>query len=473
MPRKYGVTNLAPYAAAPAVGLAGDVYYNSASKISYVSDGTSWLPLVGGGSGNLPSGGSVNQVLVKNSVTDYDAKWVTAQGRSAIGTTITGAVTAVPGTTYVINLAASLGNVAITMPAAPPQGSTIGFLRLDSNVFTSFSLITAGAGDTVGDTSPYNLVTRNVLVTFTYLGTTWYPAPTVTGASGMGGATPSNAFAPTLMSRDSAGRSQVTDPVAAQDIASKNYVDTSFVAVALVSTATTALPNIWYRGDASAGAFVVTLPIAPVNGTVVRVENVGTANLVQYGRGGATDTIEGSTAVFPLSIGEWSELTYRSANTQWYLRRNLWNPTAGTTVRRDANARAQVADPSAAQDIATKNYVDTKAVLVAPFTMAGTVTVKTGTSRYYVESARTISRVRTAVGTAPTGATLIVDVKKNGTTIFTTQANRPAIAISGFTATVTNMDITAVAAGDYLTVDVAQIGSTVAGADLTVQISMV
>ena len=34
---------------------------------------------------------------------------------------------------------------------------------------------------------------------------------------------------------------------------------------------------------------------------------------------------------------------------------------ANTLIQRDANARAQVADPSAAQDIATKNYVDASA----------------------------------------------------------------------------------------------------------------
>jgi hypothetical protein len=42
----------------------------------------------------------------------------------------------------------------------------------------------------------------------------------------------------------------------------------------------------------------------------------------------------------------------------------------------------------------------------------------------------TVTGVRASVGTAPTGATLIVDVNLAGTTIFTTQASRPAIAIS-------------------------------------------
>lgn len=109
-----------------------------------------------------------------------------------------------------------------------------------------------------------------------------------------------------------------------------------------------------------------------------------------------------------------------------------------------------------------------------PYTVTGTspgtpLVTGTGATRLYNDTGvtLTISSVRASVGTAPTGATLIVDVNKNGTTIFTTQANRPAIAISGNTATGTP-DVTSWASGDYLTVDVDQVGSTVAGSDLTV-----
>jgi hypothetical protein len=106
------------------------------------------------------------------------------------------------------------------------------------------------------------------------------------------------------------------------------------------------------------------------------------------------------------------------------------------------------------------------------FNYTGTVAVTTGKSRVYNDSGRTLTirSIRASVGTAPTGATLIVDVNKNGTTIFTTQSRRPTIAISANTAKVTNPDVTTLADGDYLTVDIDQIGSTVAGADLTVSV---
>jgi hypothetical protein len=62
-----------------------------------------------------------------------------------------------------------------------------------------------------------------------------------------------------------------------------------------------------------------------------------------------------------------------------------------------------------------------------------------------------------------------VDVNKNGTTIFTTQANRPTVvAAANATAADAVPDVTAIASGDYLTVDRDQVGSATPGSDLTV-----
>lgn len=110
-----------------------------------------------------------------------------------------------------------------------------------------------------------------------------------------------------------------------------------------------------------------------------------------------------------------------------------------------------------------------------PYSNGGALSVKTGTFRLYNDSgaAWTIQGVRASVGTAPTGASVIVDVNVDGTTIFTTQANRPTVAAAAFTSgAVTNMNVTSVAIGSYLTVDIDQVGSTVAGSDLSVQIGV-
>lgn len=107
-----------------------------------------------------------------------------------------------------------------------------------------------------------------------------------------------------------------------------------------------------------------------------------------------------------------------------------------------------------------------------PFVKQGTLTLSTGSVRFVLPYACTIVDVRAIVNTQPTGASIKVDVNKNGTTIFTTQANRPNIAVSTNLSGTAVPDVTALAAGDYLTVDVDQIGSTIPGADLTVVVTV-
>jgi len=82
----------------------------------------------------------------------------------------------------------------------------------------------------------------------------------------------------------------------------------------------------------------------------------------------------------------------------------------------------------------------------------------------------TITEIRLAVDTAPTGANLIIDINKNGTTLYTTQANRPTITVSGTSSTATLPDVLNIAIGDKISLDIDQIGSTVAGENLSVTI---
>lgn len=107
---------------------------------------------------------------------------------------------------------------------------------------------------------------------------------------------------------------------------------------------------------------------------------------------------------------------------------------------------------------------------VLTFTVSGSLITGTGQSRWYAPDALTINNVLVSVGTAPTGSSLIFDVNKNGTTVFTTQANRPTITASSNTDLTSAPDVTSLSAGDYLTIDIDQIGSTVAGANAVVQI---
>lgn len=75
--------------------------------------------------------------------------------------------------------------------------------------------------------------------------------------------------------------------------------------------------------------------------------------------------------------------------------------------------------------------------------------------------------VKCAVGVAPVGAAIIVDVNKNGTSIYPTSA-KPQIAAGSVVGAAAAPDTTAMAEGDYLTVDIDQVGSTTPGEDLVV-----
>ncbi len=83
---------------------------------------------------------------------------------------------------------------------------------------------------------------------------------------------------------------------------------------------------------------------------------------------------------------------------------------------------------------------------------SGAVTVRTGARRVHVPWDITIIEVYTSVNTAGSDPTT-VDVHKNGTTIFTTQASRPSMASGEYFATSGTPDVDEADAGDYLTVD--------------------
>lgn len=105
-------------------------------------------------------------------------------------------------------------------------------------------------------------------------------------------------------------------------------------------------------------------------------------------------------------------------------------------------------------------------------TREGILAATAGTLRFYnhLGSTITIINVQADINTAPTGANVIVDVHKDGVTIFTTQANRPEIAASNNSSGAEVPDVTAWADGSYLTLDVDLIGSTIPGSNLTVTV---
>lgn len=112
-------------------------------------------------------------------------------------------------------------------------------------------------------------------------------------------------------------------------------------------------------------------------------------------------------------------------------------------------------------------YVQTYRIVT--FTIPGTLTVGSGVARLYFPRASTVINIIAGVGTAPTGSSATFDVNKNGTSLFS-GTPKPTITAGTNSDTSSVPDTTAIAAGDYLTVDVDAVGSTVAGSDATITI---
>jgi hypothetical protein len=115
----------------------------------------------------------------------------------------------------------------------------------------------------------------------------------------------------------------------------------------------------------------------------------------------------------------------------------------------------------------------TTIVTTLTFSVPSTLTTGQKTQRIIAPCALTLTKVRLVVDTAPTGADLIIDVHKGtgtGTTIFTTQGNLPTIVAGSKTGVSVAPDVTSIAEGDEFSVWIDQIGSTIAGSDLTIEV---
>ena len=93
--------------------------------------------------------------------------------------------------------------------------------------------------------------------------------------------------------------------------------------------------------------------------------------------------------------------------------------------------------------------------------------------RFYLPVGGTITYSRIHAKTAPAGSALIVDINKNGTSIWaTTTGKRLQIADAASTGTQDFFDTNTVARGDYITLDVDQVGSGTAGSNVTVTLEI-
>lgn len=95
--------------------------------------------------------------------------------------------------------------------------------------------------------------------------------------------------------------------------------------------------------------------------------------------------------------------------------------------------------------------------LVTKYSISGPLAVHTGILRWYPEKSVTISAVYFCTDNSDGVTTTEVDVKKNGTSIFTTTPSG-----NGYKSSVVSVSISMVIS-DYITVDVVQAGQNITG----------
>lgn len=110
---------------------------------------------------------------------------------------------------------------------------------------------------------------------------------------------------------------------------------------------------------------------------------------------------------------------------------------------------------------------------IAPFSLPGILATEVGRGRFLFPFPVTILGCSAAVNTPSSGSSIIFDVNRNGTTMYTTQPNRPTILAGSNAASETVPDVTSIVTGQYLTVDTDQIGSIDSGRDASVFIRYV
>lgn len=108
------------------------------------------------------------------------------------------------------------------------------------------------------------------------------------------------------------------------------------------------------------------------------------------------------------------------------------------------------------------------------FSRDGAAAVEMGEHRWYADRAIEILGVVISAGVAPTGADLVADVVlegfDGGGSVYVLESSQPRVVAGEFEGVTGPPDVVMVAQGQYLTVDIDQVGSVVAGSKIDVRI---
>lgn len=183
---------------------------------------------------------------------------------------------------------------------------------------------------------------------------------------------------------------------------------------------------------------------------------------------GGSETVLGNIGLFTTSIADWQDMEKGMA---------IANATTAPTGGIADSVAMWSADVSSSSELFVMNEAGIKTQLsghteVIQIALSDLITaLTTGTSKAYFRMpyAFTLTGVRASVLTAPTDATIIVDINESGSTILSTRLTIDSGEKTSTTAAVAAVISDASLADDAeITFDIDQVGSTVAGAGLIV-----
>ena len=169
-----------------------------------------------------------------------------------------------------------------------------------------------------------------------------------------------------------------------------------------------------------------------------------------------------STGVLSVSTG-----TTNWNNSASYARvYHITTVSGARTATRDYRA-----GPGGVHGQTPTSSASTQAIIIAVSDESTALTTGTNKVRFRMPYAFTLSEVRSSVNTAPTGASLIVDINEGGASILSTKLSIDATETTSTTAaTPAVISDSSLADDAEISIDIDQIGSTIAGAGLKVSL---
>ena len=200
--------------------------------------------------------------------------------------------------------------------------------------------------------------------------------------------------------------------------------------------------NLSWTAQSGGGASVSTSDTAPSSPSAgdLWFDTTELTPYIYYADGSSNQWVEFANPDSGTVSGVLSDLTNVSSTS----------PSSGQVLKWNGSEWAPAADSTGSS------------AFIKTYSYDGTLAVTTGSKRLYLHDSFTLDSIHAFVDTAPAGAAATIDLIKNGAG----SAFKTITIADGATSSVNNSDTTAFSQGDYITVNITQVGSSTAGTNL-------